>query len=146
MFAFDPSDPFHVHARERLASGKVAWLTTTGKDGTPQPNPVWYQWDGADRITIYSQPGTHKLANIARNPRVSFNLDTADEGEDVVVFTGSASVILGAPPVASDTAYLDRYRDGIARIGMTEATYSDAYFVVIEVTLEKVRGQTAPTL
>ena len=58
----------------RLEGERIAWLTTVGSDGTPQPRPVWFLWTG-DEFLVYSRPGTRKLEHITRNPRVSLNLD-----------------------------------------------------------------------
>ena len=91
VFAIDTTTPFGERAQRRLREAMVAWLTTTSEDGTPQPVPVWFLWDGADSFLLYSKPGTAKLRNIAARPRVSLNLDGNGEGGDVVV-------VLEAPP------------------------------------------------
>jgi hypothetical protein len=31
---------------QRLREDAVIWLTTVAANGTPQPNPVWFLWDG----------------------------------------------------------------------------------------------------
>ena len=68
----------------------VIWLTTVSSDGTPNPNPVWFCWDGSSFV-IYTPPSSAKLKNIARNPRVSLNLAGSEAlGGDVVIFTGEA--------------------------------------------------------
>ena len=41
--------------RRRLSGEMMIWLTTVGRDGTPQPNPVGFLWDGGDSLLIYSQ-------------------------------------------------------------------------------------------
>ena len=38
---------------ERLRTEKAIWLTTVAPDGTPQPNPVWFTWDG-ETVLVYS--------------------------------------------------------------------------------------------
>ncbi len=42
-----PSTPFGARVAQRLREEHLIWLTTVGADGTPQPNPVWFLWDGA---------------------------------------------------------------------------------------------------
>ena len=37
----DFSSDFGKRAEARLQHEAVAWLTTVGGDGTPQPSPVW---------------------------------------------------------------------------------------------------------
>ena len=34
----------------RLADEMTIWLRTVGPDGTPQPNPAGFGWDGGDSL------------------------------------------------------------------------------------------------
>ena len=34
----------------RLTGEMTIWLTTVGRDGTPQPNPAGFLWDGGDSL------------------------------------------------------------------------------------------------
>lgn len=70
----DTTTDFGKRVERRLREERIAWLTTVRRDGTPQPLPVWFLWDG-DTILIYSQPNQQKLRNIRHNPKVSLNLD-----------------------------------------------------------------------
>jgi PPOX class probable F420-dependent enzyme len=108
-------------------------------DGTPQPSPVWFWWDG-QTFLIYSQPDTPKLRNIAQNPTVALNFDGDGQGGDIVVITGRAEITEGAPPAHEVTEYLDKYRQAIARIGMTPETFAQAYSTAMRVTPTGVRG------
>ena len=36
--------------RRRLTGEMTIWLTTVGRDGTPQPNLVGLLWDGGDSL------------------------------------------------------------------------------------------------
>src|SRR5690348_7069430 len=83
----DPATAFGERVRRRLTDETAIWLTTVGRDGTPQPNPVGFLWDGRDGLLIYSQANARRLANIRRRPQVSLNLDSHG-GEDVVVLNG----------------------------------------------------------
>ena len=92
---------------QRLEHEIVIWLTTVSKDGTPQPNPVWFLWDG-ETILIYSQPDAAKVHNITRSPKVSLHFEGADVvGGDVIVLTGEARVDLhsGSIPQGRDPSY-----------------------------------------
>ena len=42
----DPATPFGACVAQRLREDAVIWLTTVAANGTPQPNPVWFLWDG----------------------------------------------------------------------------------------------------
>ena len=124
-------------AAKRLRDEYVVWLTTSSKDGTPQPNPVWFYWDGK-QFLIYTQPSAHKVRNIARNPRVSLNFNADDEGGSIVVFTGNA--ILNKNPPTHDQRYLEKYRQQIPKIGLTPESLAASYSILIQVTPTKLRG------
>lgn len=132
---------FGNRARRWLKSEKVIWLTTVGPDGTPQPRPVWFVWEEAEgTLLTYSQPGTHKLAHLARNPRVALHFSTDPEGAEVVVLTGKAIVDRKAPPADQRPDYLRKYRAGIRDLEMTPATFAQSYAVPIRVRPDRLRG------
>ena len=136
----DRTTPFGLRVARRLEVEALAWLTTVGADGTPQPVPVWFLWEAEKgEVLVYSKPGTPKLANIAARPRVSLHLDGDGRGGDVVVLTGTAAVS-GDAPADQVAAYVEKYRWGIARIGMTPAAFALAYAVPLRVTVAKIRG------
>ena len=123
-------------AANRLKDEDIIWLTTVNEDGTPQPNPVWFYWDGK-MLIIYSKPGAHRLRNLSRNPKVSLNFHTNDGG-DVVVLTGSASI--NKNPKEHDSRYLEKYRERIPKIGLTPKSFAASYSVLIQVTPTRLRG------
>lgn len=137
-FTLDRSNTFHARAAKRLETEMVAWLVTVDEDGTPEPSPVWFLWDGAGTILIYSQE-TPKVPNIEARPRVALHFNDVDGG-NVVVFTGAAVIDRSQPAVADNSPYLEKYADGITGIGMTNESFSAAYHVPIIMTIEKVRG------
>lgn len=124
-------------ATKRLQQDDVIWLTTVSCNGTPQPNPVWFYWDGKS-ILIYSQPTSHKLKNISRNPRVAVNFQADDEGGDVIVLTGNASVNSKPPP--HDSRYIEKYRAHIPKIGLTPESFASSYSTLIHVSPTSLRG------
>jgi PPOX class probable F420-dependent enzyme len=133
----DSGTEFGRHVLERLRDDEVVWLTTVAADGTPQPNPVWFFWDG-EAIVVYSQPNAAKLRNLARNPRVSVNFEVGPSQEDIVVVTGVARV---TPDVAShDSRYVEKYAAGIEEIGFDREGYAARFSVELRVTPEKARG------
>jgi PPOX class probable F420-dependent enzyme len=135
----DTSTDFGARATRHLEGDRIVWLATVGPDGTPQPSPVWFLWDG-DTVLIYSQPSTPKLRNIAQRPRVSLHFNCTESGGDVVVITGDASVDTGVPPVDANADYRDKYADGIRAIGMTPETFAQAYSVPIRIRPTSLRG------
>jgi PPOX class probable F420-dependent enzyme len=139
MVKLDPNNAFHARVAERLKTEAVGWFVTTGPDGTPQPSPVWFLWDGADSLLIYSQH-TPKLANITNQPRVAFHFNSDEHGGNVVTFTGTARLDSQHPKAADFQPYLDKYAAGIADIGYTVEQFSGGFSEPVIVTLEKVRG------
>lgn len=124
-------------ASERLAADEVIWLVTVGADGTPQPNPVWFFWEGG-AFLIYTKPDSRKVEHIRRSARVALHFD-GGPNEDVIVFTGRAELDVQAP-AESAAAYLAKYSQGIARIGLTVESFSSEYALTIRVTPDRLRG------
>lgn len=136
---WDVSTPFGARVERRLAEEQVIWLVTAGKEGLPQPSPVWFLREG-ETLLIYSKPSAPKLRNIAREPHVALHFNTNPHGDDVVIFHGSAAAEPDAPPPNAHAAYLEKYRAGIANIGMTPERFAEEYSSAIRVRLEKLRG------
>ena len=126
-------------AERRLRTQEVIWLTTLRAGGAPWPNPVWFVWDG-ETFLVYSRPESAKLRHIARDPRVTLHLNGEGWELDVVVAAGDARVAPEEPPVLETPAYLEKYRESIARLGMTEPEYSAAFSVPIRITPAGWRG------
>ncbi|MGW5310387.1 TIGR03667 family PPOX class F420-dependent oxidoreductase [Nocardia thailandica] len=139
MSLIDPSTDFGARATRRLDTEQVIWLTTTGRSGTPQPNPVWFRWHDGEFL-VFTQPGTPKLANIAAQPKVSLNLNSTPSGGDVVVLTGIARVDETPVPTAELDAFVAKYTDGLAELGMSREKFFADYAVVLRITPERVRG------
>lgn len=121
-----------ARAEERLREEEVVWMTTVRPDGQPQSVPVWFLWDG-ESFLIYSQPDARKLKNIAENPRINLNLNSNNVGEDVARAECTAEVV-DAPPATEVGPYLEKYRDGIARIGMDPDGFAGAFSVAVRAT------------
>jgi PPOX class probable F420-dependent enzyme len=136
----DTNSPLGKRIAERLQTEKAIWLTTVGPDGTPQPNPVWFLWDGST-VLVYSQTKAVRLRNIRNNPRVSLNFDSHARGEaDVHVITGTARIAAGEPTVTQCPAYLAKYSDAIVEIGSEAEKFAQSYSVPLRITPEKIRG------
>jgi len=135
----DLSTDFGARVARRLDDEIMIWLTTVRADGTPQPSPVWFLWIDQS-ILIYSQPNTQKLRNIGRNPKVALNFDGNGRGGDIVVFTGAARLDPSAPPSNQIAAYVEKYRESIARIKHTPESFAALYSVAVRVTPAGLRG------
>ncbi|WP_280239110.1 TIGR03667 family PPOX class F420-dependent oxidoreductase [Nocardia abscessus] len=135
----DTGTEFGAKVAERLNRESVLWLTTVGPTGTPQPNPVWFQWlDG--EFLIFSKSGQSKVRNIQRNPRVALNLNSTETGGDVVVLTGTARVVEQRPSAAEIASFTTKYAEGLRSIEMTDEQFYAEYSVVVRVTPDRLRG------
>lgn len=134
----DPDTTFGARVRERLANDRTIWLTTVGKDGTPQPNPVWFLHDDGE-IIIYSIASANRLVHYRTRPRVSLNLDSNDGG-DVVVLTGDARDAPDEVPCDQSQAYLAKYADQMVEISGSTAKFAATYSQPTRITITKVRG------
>lgn len=132
MSPIDLTSELCLRAQELWRTAEVIWLTTVRADGTPQPNPVWFVWDG-ETFLIYSQPNQQKLRNVARHPIVALNLNGAGWDRDIVIVTGEARIAPEEPLAEQVPAYVEKYRENMARLGMTPAEYSRTYTVPIRV-------------
>jgi PPOX class probable F420-dependent enzyme len=135
----DPATPFGERVARRLRDEKIIWLTTTGADGTPQPTPVWFLWEGQTCL-VYSLASAKRLAHIERNPRVALNFDGNGSGGDIIVFTGEAHRAADVPPADQNPAYVEKYRDLIAAEFQTAENFAAQYPVALRVTPTKARG------
>ena len=138
-FELDPTTAFGQRAEQRLREDRLAWLTTTSADGTPQPVPVWFLWDGERSFLLYSKPGTAKLRNLASRPRVSLHLNGDDVGGEIVVALGDAA-LADEPPADQNAAYLQKYAALIERNGWTPASFASDYSVAMRITATTLRG------
>ncbi len=135
----DRATAFGERVRQRLSGEMAIWLTTVGRDGTPQPNPVGFLWDGGDSLLIYSQADARRLANIRRRPRVSLNFDS-NGGDDIVVLTGTAEILDDYPAVPGNPAWLEKYGAAIdARFG-SAVKFAERFSVPVRIHLTRVRG------
>jgi PPOX class probable F420-dependent enzyme len=123
-----------------LREDALAWLTTVGADGTPQPNPVGFVWDGADSVLIYNRPDAHRLAHVRKSPRVSLNLDGDGRGGDIVVLTGDAEIVGDHPPAGDNPGYLAKYAEAAKQAFGDVDRFAREYPVAMRVRITKVRG------
>jgi PPOX class probable F420-dependent enzyme len=135
----DPATPFGARVAERLREERTIWIITTSASGAPQPNPVWFLWDGASFL-IYSLPDAARIAHIRRNPHVALHFDSDGNGDDIIVFTGVASEAPEAPSADQNPAYLERYRDRIDRNFGGPKGFAGRYSLALRITPAKVRG------
>jgi PPOX class probable F420-dependent enzyme len=134
----DPSTPLGERARARLRDEKVVWLTTVGADGTPQPNPVWFLWDG-DTILVYNLD-VNRVRHVRERPQVSLNFDTDGKGSDVLVIAGRAEIIPDAPLCHEVPEYVAKYGEDMVQISGSREKFGEQFHVAMRVHPTKVRG------
>lgn len=139
-FAFDPENDVHARALSRLASERIAWLGTIGRNGYPHAVPVWFLWhDGA--VIIMSEPTSAKVRNATRDGRVLVHLESGHDEEQLTVLQGTAEVLSEAAtswlPTIGD-AYLAKYEHDLPPLKLTLESMAAKYSTIIRVTPEKL--------
>ncbi len=137
----DLNTKFGRFAKKQIKSEYFVWFTTVDSSGTPQPRPVWFIWEN-DTFLIFSQPKSHKLKHIQKNPNVSLHFNSADEkGERrLIVFTGTATIDQNCLPANKIRAYMRKYKQGIQDLNATPDQFATEYSVAIRITPTNVRG------
>lgn len=136
----DPDSPFGRTVRERLANEQVIWLTTVGKDGTPQPNPVWFLHEDGE-ILVYNLTSANRLVHIRQRPQVSLNLNGDEHGGSIAVLTGVARLVPDEPPADRNPAYVAKYASGMVAVSGSAMTFAQNYAVAMRIDITKVRGR-----
>jgi PPOX class probable F420-dependent enzyme len=116
----------------RLRTEPIIWLSSTRPDGRPHLVPVWFWWDGHS-ILIFSEPDKPKVRNIRHSPHVMLALDSKDDGEDIVMIVGLASLPDEPSAVHMPAAFGEKYASLFDRIGSTPAKMATQYSQVIRV-------------
>jgi PPOX class probable F420-dependent enzyme len=132
----DLSPEKRAHIENRLANELIIWLATAGPDGRPHNVPVWYWWDG-ETVLIFSQPENRKIRNMRHQPKVVLALDTADEGEDVVIIEGEAEFLSQTTVELMTADYAAKYAHLFPRIDSSAEQMAREYSLAIRVTPTK---------
>jgi PPOX class probable F420-dependent enzyme len=135
-----PDGDFGARVGSRLREGRIIWFTTVGKDGTPQPNPVWFLWNGADELLTYNRADSVRVTHVAARPHVSLNLDGNGQGGDIVVLTGTARRDDDRPPAHENADYVAKYGDAMARVSAGLERFGAEYPVALVIEIAKIRG------
>ena len=140
---FDIASPAHEKALRMLERDLIAWITTVGPDGRPHAVPVWFFWDD-DRVVIFSEPRTRKVAHIRAGSAVLVHLQAGGRfGDDVVILDGRAEI--SDRPAADWLAgfrdeYVEKYADAIADYGMPLEKISETFSTAIVFTPDAVKA------
>jgi PPOX class probable F420-dependent enzyme len=134
MLDLTGTDGAHIDAR--LRSEPIIWLSSVRPDSRPHLVPVWFLWDGA-AILIFSKPAAQKVRNLRHNPQVMLALDSADEGEDIVLLQGRAELLGDDAPQSTLPEYAEKYAALMARINITAESMAAEYTQAIRITIER---------
>ncbi len=135
----DEGTEFGARVARHLREEVVVWMTTVTPEGSPLPRPVWFIWDGAESVVMYSRPSA-RVRNLEANPRVTLNFDGDGGGGDIVVLSGTAAVDPDIPPVHRADEYVEKYDERIAGLGMTPETFAERYSVPLRIRFTRVSG------
>jgi PPOX class probable F420-dependent enzyme len=135
----DPATESGAHALERLATERMGWLTSVTPDGQPQSLPIWFLWTQGE-VFLYSRKAAKRNENIHADPRVSFNLDTRNDGDDVVAMEGMARFDPDGPLCSQYPDYLAKYEDKIREYGWALDHMDREYPIIIRITPVRWRG------
>ncbi|MFC4000504.1 TIGR03667 family PPOX class F420-dependent oxidoreductase [Prauserella oleivorans] len=130
---------FGDRVRQRLRTEEVVWLTTVGADGAPQPNPVWFLWEG-ETVLVYTRPDAHRLEHIRQRPQVALHFNSDGSGGDIVVIKGTAQIADDEVLPSNMPAYLDKYAEAMELVVGGVEPFAAQYPVAVRVRLERVRG------
>jgi PPOX class probable F420-dependent enzyme len=137
VIEIDESTDFGARVAAHLRDDIAIWMTTVTPKGSPLPTPVWFHWDGADSVIMFSQPGARQR-NIEANPRVALNFAGDGRGGDIVVLSGRGR--FDEPSAERLAAYVEKYRADITRIGFSPEEFRERYSVPIHIELTRLRG------
>jgi PPOX class probable F420-dependent enzyme len=135
-----PDGAFGERVRARLRDELVIWLTTVGADGTPQPNPVWFVWDGAASLLVYNRDDAVRLRHIEARPSVALHLDGDGRGGNIVVLAGIARHASDTAPAHENPAYVEKYASAMARVSGSAEQFAAAYPVALHIDVRRIRG------
>ena len=119
-----------AHVTNRLAAETIAWLGTTRRDGRPHTVPVWFGWDDPVAL-VFSPPTAAKVGHLRERPACTLALESADQGNDIVIVEGRARF-----------AVLDT-----DEVGPRAAMFAAKYAPLLTVSFEEwVQGFAQPVL
>ena len=136
----DSGTAFGERVRRRLREEQIIWITTVGKDGTPQPNPVGFLFQDDNSILIYNMVNANRLNHVVDRPQVALHFDGDGTGGDIVVFAGTARRAHDIPPPHENHSFLAKYGDSLLRVSDSAEEFGKRFPVPLRIEITRTRG------
>jgi PPOX class probable F420-dependent enzyme len=101
--------------RRRLKEELVISLTTVDRDGMPQPEPVWFLWEG-ESVLVCNFASARRLDHLRVPPRLSLNFGHDGQAGGAMVIWGWRRLWRGQPPADRVPAFVAKYRELIVEL------------------------------
>ncbi|THG32937.1 pyridoxamine 5'-phosphate oxidase family protein [Naasia lichenicola] len=82
---------FAGRVHERFSAGTNKTIATLRRDGSPRISGTELEFDG-ERVTLGMMPGSRKLADVERDPRVAIHSPTLEPPKEVGEWRGDAKL------------------------------------------------------
>lgn len=123
------------------------WPVTIAPDGRVQSSAISFLWEGAREgaseggtILFYSKPNTPKLRNVAAHPQVSFNLNSDEYADHVLIIEGTAATEPDCAPSDVHPAYAAKYHGPLEHWEMDEAETAREFSVAVRISPTRIRA------
>jgi PPOX class probable F420-dependent enzyme len=135
----DSSPIAALRVQRFLETEPVIWLSSIRPDGAPHLIPTWFVWDG-EAIVIRSKPHARKVRNLQHDPRAMLALGDADDDFDVGLLEATASISVESESGDLPAAFLTKYRERIAALGLTPEAFARTYSATIRLRPARALG------
>ncbi len=129
--------PLGDELERRLCTEPVVWISSTRPDGLPHVLPIWFSWDG-HAVWIFSRPEAQKVRNLRHRSQVMLALGSAHPEFDVELVEGRAHLLEAPTSAVLPRVHLEKYRDAMARAGLTRELYAERYSQPVLITPSRV--------
>lgn len=120
-----------------LREEPVVWLSTVRPDGAPHLVPTWFAYDG-ETIEIRSKPGAQKVRNLRGNERAMLAIGDAEADFDVSLLEATATIDAAGVPLSA--AFVAKYAERIAGLGLTPEQFAATYALTIRLQPTRALG------
>ena len=138
-FSIDTTGEFGQRVLKRLETEEHVWLIVVNAKGEPAATLVWFVWHD-NAVYVMSEPNAGKVKSIRNNPNVALHFNSEPTGTNMIVLNGTAELLDTPAREVIPTAYLDKYRENLPHLDMTEDQMFAQYSQPIRIEFSRVRG------